>query len=140
MNFGHILKKESSNYRKILRYRLPSFVVLIILSIVPSEGFGISTCLFNWLFKFPCPACGLSRSMSSFLNFEWSKSFSYHPLGFILLGFISLCIVTNDPYYLRSKFGLRNEIFKIVFSYKFLVLLFLIVWVVRLTNQYLLRT
>ena len=130
MSFGQIFKRESNYYRKILRYRLPSFVVLIILFLLPSEGLGVSTCLFYWLFKSPCPACGLTRSMSSFLNFEWSESFFYHPLGLVLAGYIILCMITNDPHYLKSKLGFRNEFFKIIFSYKFLVLLFLIVWVV----------
>ena len=130
LDFSQKLKNE---YRKKLRYRLPSFVVLIILSLIPSRGFGISTCLFNWLFNFPCPACGLSRSMSSFLDFEWSQSFFYHPLGFILLGYLILCMVSNDPCYLTSKLGLRNDIFKIIFSYKCLALLFLMVWVIRIS-------
>lgn len=119
---------KNYNYKSGILYRLPSFVVLLLLLIMPSDGLGFSTCIFQHLFGFSCPACGLTRSMSSLLKLEFISSFSYHPLGFIILVFICLCLITNDPNFLRSK----NKIFETLFSLKSLSFLFLMVWILRI--------
>ena len=110
-----------------MKYRLPSFVVLAFISIISSDGIGFSLCIFQNMFGFSCPACGLTRSMSSLLRLDVLKSFSYHPLGFIILGFILLCLLTNYPGYLGSK----NKVFKQIFSFKLMTLLFIVVWLLR---------
>ncbi len=120
------------DYANRMRYRLPSFIVLIFLAIMPSDGFGFSTCLCHHLFGFFCPACGLTRSMSSLLNLELSKSLSYHPLGLIILSYICLCFFTNEPNFLKSKIGIRNKTCQTVFSFKSLIFLFFMAWFLRL--------
>ena len=116
-----------------LNHRLPAFAAILVSVMMPSDGFGFPTCIFHHLLDIPCPACGLTRSMSSLLNFEWSKSLSYHPLGFIMLGYLGLCLFTNDPAYLRSQSFFPNQLSRVIFSPQFLVFLFLVVWVMRIT-------
>lgn len=43
------------------------------------------TCLFRGITGIPCPACGTTRSLISLLRLDFSKSFYYHPVGFLLL-------------------------------------------------------
>jgi hypothetical protein len=118
---------------QIFRYRLPSLLAILIIVMMPSDGLGFSVCLFQYLFDFPCPACGLTRSMTSILHFEWVKSFLYHPLGGIVLLYLVLCLVTNQPDYLKSKFVAKYKIWQRIFSPQFLILLFLGVWIARVT-------
>ena len=129
--FGFPRMSLFKNQHGKLDYRLPSSAALLVLVLMPSDGFGFSTCIFHHLFDIPCPACGLTRSIGSLLNLEWSKSLSYHPLGFIMLGYLGLCLFTNDPDYLRSRSIFPNQLSQVIFSPQFLVLLYLIVWMIR---------
>ena len=40
-------------------------------------------CLFMYLFKFPCPGCGLTRANVAFLRGELAVALGYHPLFFM---------------------------------------------------------
>jgi len=116
-------------YEKVLKYRLPAFIALLLLIIMPSDGLGFSACIFYHITGLPCPVCGLTRSMSSILHFEFLKSLAYHPLGVLVLGFIFMLIITNDPNYLSSKLKSANKILRFIVSAKSIFLLFLIVWI-----------
>lgn len=37
-------------------------------------------CLFLWLFKIPCPGCGITRAYISLLHLDMAKAFSYNPM------------------------------------------------------------
>lgn len=115
-----------------IRYRLPSLLAILVIMVMPPDGFGISICLFQHLFDLPCPACGLTRSMTSILHFEWVKSFLYHPLGGIVLAYLVLCLVTNQPDYMKSKLVAKRKIWQQLFSYQLLIFLFLGVWIARI--------
>ena len=113
-----------------LRFRLPSFVAIIALIVLPANGFSSSTCIFHNLTGIPCPLCGLTRSMSSLLDFNFSQSFSYHPLGAIILIFLVICVITNQPDYLKTHVKMG----RIFFSARFLFLLFTVTWISRIIN------
>lgn len=118
-----------------LRYRLPSLLAILVILAMQPDGIGFSVCLFQNLFGLPCPACGLTRSMASILHFEWVKSFLYHPLGGIVLAYLTLCLVSNQPDYLKSKLAARHKIWQRIISAQFLILLFLGVWIARITSS-----
>lgn len=124
--------KSIPQYKCHVRYRLPSLLAILALALLPSDGLGVSTCLFHHLFKLPCPACGLTRSMSSILNLEWTKSFFYHPLGGIVLIYLLTCLLTNKPDFLSFKLNCKNVIIKKISLYHIIIFLFLIVWIIRI--------
>ncbi|MDK2970392.1 MAG: hypothetical protein PWP23_147 [Candidatus Sumerlaeota bacterium] len=78
----------------------PSAIVCLIGAItgyfLPATGIGMSTCGMLRIFGLPCPGCGLTRSVSSFLQGHFVWSFHYHPLGwvfaviFVLIGSTAL--------------------------------------------------
>lgn len=47
----------------------------------PLRGLGISICLFYNTTGYPCPGCGLTRSLSRLLHLDPIGSLAYHPLG-----------------------------------------------------------
>ncbi len=70
--------------------------------------------------------------MSSLLHLELGKSFSFHPLGGVVLFFLVTCLFTNRPD--RLAWGLRlNARLQIpVFTLRNVVFLFLAVWLQRM--------
>ena len=40
---------------------------------------------------FPCPGCGLTRSVLFFVTGQWNRSFSVHPLGGAVVVFVLYC-------------------------------------------------
>jgi len=128
-NLQYSLRNISGNE---LRFRLPSFLAIMVLMILPARGIGISTCIFLNLTGIPCPLCGLTRSMSSFLDFKIVDSFAYHPLGAVILIFLVICLVTNQPDYLKT----RIKIGHVFFSARFLFLIFTVTWILRLIYFY----
>ena len=119
-----------------LKYRLPAFLGLLFLLLMPSNGFDISACIFNSVLDIPCPACGLTRSMSSLLKFNILQGFTFHPLGFIALIYLIVTLITNQPNYIKSKFNNNFKAITIVFSFRFIVFLFLITWFIKLNTEF----
>ena len=115
-----------------IRFRVPALVALVIVVFLPSEEMGVLLCPFSFLFDLPCPACGLTRSMSSLLHLELGKSFFFHPLGGLVVLFLVTCLFTNRPDRLVWRVHL-NERFQIpVFTLRNVVVLFLAVWCQRM--------
>ncbi len=111
-------------------YRLPSLGALAVLFLLPSEGLGILLCPTKWIFHLPCPACGLTRSMSSLLHLEVGKSLAFHPLGGLVLFFLLGCALTNRPDFL-SRLVANHPLLSKIISWPVIIALFLIVWIVR---------
>jgi hypothetical protein len=57
-----------------------------------NQGFqaGPSLCLFNKIVGFPCPTCGLTRSLYSLTTGNLAQSIRFNPLGLVLGIFIAL--------------------------------------------------
>lgn len=50
--------------------------------VFPPHGYSsIQMCQFYASTRLPCVGCGLTRSVSCFLQGHWAMSFAYHPLG-----------------------------------------------------------
>jgi hypothetical protein len=56
---------------------------LLVALVMPSEGFGVSLCGLYQTLGLPCPACGMTRSVSCFLHGKWGLSWAFHPLGWL---------------------------------------------------------
>jgi uncharacterized protein DUF2752 len=119
-----------------IKFRLPAILGLLFLFLMPSIGFKFSTCLFYSIFDIPCPACGLTRSMSSILNFDFSLSLFYHPLGSIVLLYLIVTLFTNQPDFLKSNFTCKSKILSVVFSFRFIAILFIITWFIKIVLMY----
>ncbi len=119
-------------YRDKMRYRMPSALALFALALQPSDGLGFSVCLFQKILALDCPVCGLTRSMSSLLHLEIMKSLSYHALGFLALGFLFLCLITNRPNYFRDRSILPHVWGSIVLTRSFLLILLVAVWLLKI--------
>ncbi len=80
------LNQNRNNMRIELACRLYGFASLLVVTtamILPrSLAFnGHTTCLFKHIFDYPCPSCGLTRSIFSFFHGDLSGSFFYNSLG-----------------------------------------------------------
>lgn len=115
-----------------LTFRLPSIVTLLLLAIMSPYGLGFSACPSLWLFNLPCPACGLTRSMSSLLHWHWADSFMFHPLGVIVLFWLIITAITNQPDFLNRatrQYFQRDYGRSLMTGWTAIILL---VWIVRL--------
>ncbi len=92
---------------------ITSLLVIIISFILPPEGLGRSTCGLYILTKLPCPACGLTRSVTSISHLRFAKAFYYHPFGFIFyIIFLFLAIYNFMPEKIKNiikVFFIKNE-------------------------------
>ena len=52
--------------------------------VLPPRGLPLSFCLFHQATGLPCPACGMTRSVTSILHNQWALSWRYHPLGWLM--------------------------------------------------------
>lgn len=77
------------------RLRRNALAALLLLVMLPSHGLGIEICPFHIVTGVICPACGLSRSISSLLHGAWWQSLQYHPLGILVTAWLVSLVVTN---------------------------------------------
>jgi hypothetical protein len=106
--------------------RILALLSVLVLALIPSEGFNVILCPMQNIFGLPCPACGITRSMSSLLNLDIWHSFKYHPLGIIVLAAIITALIVNQSDFLYIR------IYKNVSVYHSLIVLFIITWLIRL--------
>jgi len=105
------------------------FGALLVLALMPSDGLGPSACPLHMLFGIPCPGCGLTRSVSSALHFEFIKSLQYHPLGIPALLAALALIMFRLP---GHPIQLTQQGAKYRWTVPTVVALFLAVWLMRL--------
>ncbi|MEQ8168994.1 MAG: DUF2752 domain-containing protein [Candidatus Eremiobacterota bacterium] len=92
---------------------ITSLLVIIISFILPTDGLDRSTCGLYILTKLPCPACGLTRSVTSISHIKFTKAFYYHPFGFIFyIIFLFLALYNFMPEKIKDIikiFFIKNE-------------------------------
>jgi hypothetical protein len=115
---GEVLRQQ--------RIRVLALLAILVLLFIPTNGFEIIICPMQHFFSIPCPACGMTRSMSSLLEFEIWRSFHFHPLGFLVTTAIILSLVVNHTNFLYQR------IFKKITIYSILVISFIVIWIYRL--------
>lgn len=59
-------------------------------------------CFFQFLFHIPCPGCGMTRSLFSLLQLDFTAAFFYHPMVFSL-PLIFLYLVFDLPHFKEKK-------------------------------------
>lgn len=111
-----------------------SLLVIIISFILPPDGLGRNTCGLYILTKLPCPACGLTRSVTCISHMKFAKAFYYHPFGFIFyVIFLLLAIYNFMPEKMKNiiiAFFINHEnIIKYVIT--FIIFSFIIYGIIR---------
>lgn len=66
---------------------------LLVAIMLPPVGIGYDMCGMHRTMGLPCPGCGLTRSVTSFIHGDFLWSFGYHPLGF----FVALIFLLVGP-------------------------------------------
>ncbi|MBL0258363.1 MAG: DUF2752 domain-containing protein [Bacteroidetes bacterium] len=77
MNNFTINKKIIGISGALLALLIPAIILLL----NPHLEGDQSLCPFKMLTGFPCPGCGLTKSMVFFYEGDWNKSLSYHIFG-----------------------------------------------------------
>ena len=108
--------------------RVISGLALLLLFLMPSDGLPIEICLSKIVTSVPCPACGMTRSLSSFLHLEWWKSLSYHPLGIFAGIYLLLTLISGKL--LPEGGGVAS--LSSHAAMMLLALVFVVVWLIRL--------
>ncbi|MFN8144786.1 MAG: DUF2752 domain-containing protein [Bacteroidia bacterium] len=103
--------------RKILGIAGAIIALAMPLFLLHSDGHietSQSLCPFKMLTGFPCPGCGLTKSMVFLYEGDFSKSISYHMFGpaFVFfcicaIFFLSLELITKREYFRNILFNVR---------------------------------
>ncbi|MBK6443908.1 MAG: DUF2752 domain-containing protein [Bacteroidetes bacterium] len=113
MNNFTINKKIIGISGAILALLIPAIILLL----NPHLEGDQSLCPFKMLTGFPCPGCGLTKSMVFFYEGDWNKSLSYHIFGPAFIFFCVLAIVTLSTELVTKKEYFKKLLFNIRVAY-----------------------
>lgn len=69
---------------------IASFPLLVLAArFVPFDRLP-STCGFLRLTGYPCPTCGMTRSVMALAHLDWARAMAFNPLGPVFLGMCAL--------------------------------------------------
>ena len=111
-------------------------LILITLMLVNGSAFDALPhfCLFRKLTGFPCPACGITRSLFSVSELRISESLSHNPNGVIIFSALLLQIpmrimaLTNEKY-----FPVIQKISRVMT--RLIIVTLLLYWIYQLINN-----
>lgn len=89
---------KSRLYKVLIKYAVILGVGLAYWLFTLWTGWGIP-CLFYKITGFQCPACGVSRMLSSLLRFDFVAAFHYHPFLLVTLPLLLFCLIYPDVRY-----------------------------------------
>lgn len=112
-----IKNKKISALLSVLSAALLYFFLVIISG---SDSF----CYIKIVTGIPCPGCGMTRALFSFLSLEFSKAFFYHPLFPLVLIFPFMFIFRKNR--------LVNRINKNSKFWQAILVLFVSLWLIRM--------
>ena len=81
-------------YRLIMLVALVGFLwlyLVVFTEVLPENGYGQGYCLFKSISHFPCPSCGITRSVLAIMKADFYAAFMFNPMGFVL--FIMMFII-----------------------------------------------
>jgi hypothetical protein len=64
------------------------------------------TCVSRYVFGFPCPACGLTRSFVALAHGEPARAFAFNPAGVLLFALVALQLPWRAAQIWRIRAGL----------------------------------
>ena len=83
-------------------------------------------CPIRKFFKFPCPACGITRAYVALFSGDITAAFHYHPLFFLLpIVFILVILLLTDEKKKSGKFTRLYTVISAVILFLFLILYFI---------------
>lgn len=89
-----------------------------------------SLCPFMRFFYFPCPGCGLTKSLYYIAKGDIESSFSYHPFGIVVEIFAIVILILSFLDYRRNKTYV-DHFLNLIIMWKALALIFIIFYVSR---------
>ena len=116
-------------------FALVCLVGIAIALLAPREGMGFSVCGMERLFGLPCPACGLTRSVSCFFQGHWIDAVQYNPFGpLVSLVMIFFCLLLFLPrrLALRWRAAIDRHDTAVCIAYVSFTLFFFTVGLIRL--------
>jgi hypothetical protein len=113
------------------RNRLAAIIALLVVlfwagMVDPEEGI-ITNCFFLKKTGYPCPTCGMSRSIYTTFHFNFQDAFHYHHLGPVLVLMLLIVLAKFSWELLRGKeiqIGLKSQyIFYLFYIFASLMML-----------------
>jgi hypothetical protein len=90
---------------------------LVLALVCPPHGCGFTTCWFRACTGLPCPGCGMTRSLSCALRGMFLESWSYHPLGLLILVlFVTTAAISLRPAHERQRLARYMESHALLFN------------------------
>lgn len=125
-NLNIRLKEKIINNKKIISIFL-GIILFILYSKAMDKAFG-TVCTLKLLTGYPCPSCGMTRSLIELMHFHLIESFKMHPLLILVLIGVAL-------YFYNEYFNKKYSKVLIVYGIITLVI-FVIVYIVRMVNNF----
>jgi len=69
-------------------------VGIVVGLVMPPDGIGGTVCASYRVLGYPCPGCGLTRSVSSILHGNFEQAWGYHPMGYGVAFIFILMVLT----------------------------------------------
>lgn len=91
-----------------------------------------SMCPFRTLSGWPCPGCGLTRSLVLCAHGDWAQAFVFHPLGIVFYFGLWLALALGVLPLLGRSIVVSQR--ALIFFATTAITALLIVWIVRLTG------
>ncbi|WP_425353929.1 DUF2752 domain-containing protein [Anaerofustis butyriciformans] len=107
---------------------------ILILTVIALYAFIINitkiNCPIRYILGLPCPFCGTTRALISFLNGNIKQAFYYHPLFILSIPFLILLITSNEKYFFKMNRKTRTCILS------FIAILYIAIYIIRMIFFY----
>lgn len=92
-------------------------------------------CIFNKIFHFACPGCGLTRSLKALLSFDFMTSFRYNILGIPVFIIAILLFIIAIKDFVKNEETVLPLLYKIISKhYKIILVVLLITMIINNIN------
>ncbi len=62
-------------------------------------------CIFKAISGIPCPGCGVTRAVLSFIEGDWHLAFYYHPLFWLTIPVLFIAVMKQEAIFKSSNFN-----------------------------------